>query len=114
LGRGRYGLVPEKFVFVERKTHHEDWVGEGSVKERFQLKTSHAHAYFHSDEPLDSAFERLVAKGKMERKEADKSIALAREVKHLHSAMKLKASIRSIYRRTAFQQADSNKVGALD
>ena len=49
-------------------------MGEGSVKERFELKTSHAYGYFSKDMQLDDTFEKQVAKGKMDRKTADAAI----------------------------------------
>jgi hypothetical protein len=52
-------------------------VGEGSVKERFELKTSDAYGYFHKDVQLDQTFEKRVAKGKMDRKSADAAIRVS-------------------------------------
>ena len=33
-----YGNEAPSSVFVEQKTHHDDWTGEPSVKERFALR----------------------------------------------------------------------------
>jgi hypothetical protein len=122
------------------------------VKERFQLKTSHAHAYFHTEQPRDGAVQHSVDTSHLSRKDADTALQvrgrrqlnpsphteppldggsrvwpaahvprdqlrrgggvaqLSAEVRQLHNTMRLKASIRSVYKRTAFQQADSNTV----
>ena len=41
---GNYG----RLVFVEQKTHHEEWVDQVSVKERFQMDTDFVKGYFSS------------------------------------------------------------------
>ena len=53
-------------------------MGEGSVKERFELKTSHAYGYFNEDMQLDQTFEKQVTKGRMNRKTADAAIQVRR------------------------------------
>uniref|UniRef100_A0A7S0QT37 VTC domain-containing protein n=1 Tax=Pyramimonas obovata TaxID=1411642 RepID=A0A7S0QT37_9CHLO len=108
-----YGLSPDKTVFVERKTHHEDWVGEGSVKERFELKTDKTAEYFRSpggERVVERELRKKAAKGEMSDKETEKAIELATEVRQMWDQRKLQSSIRSVYQRTAFQRSDSNKV----
>jgi SPX domain protein involved in polyphosphate accumulation len=40
---GNYG----RNVFIEQKTHHEQWVDQVSVKERFQMESEHTKGYLH-------------------------------------------------------------------
>ncbi|KAK3264827.1 hypothetical protein CYMTET_26456, partial [Cymbomonas tetramitiformis] len=105
-----YGLSPEKSIFVERKTHHEAWVGEGSLKERFELKTKHAANYFNKDYDIWESLQEKIVKGELSQESAEKAAVLAREVKTMHTELNLKPSVRSVYKRTAFQLSDSNKV----
>ncbi|VWU51592.1 vacuolar transporter chaperone, putative, partial [Hepatocystis sp. ex Piliocolobus tephrosceles] len=38
---------PNKIIFVERKTHHEEWTGEKSTKERFELEQKYLLKYMN-------------------------------------------------------------------
>jgi hypothetical protein len=75
-----YGGMSSDTIFIERKTHREDWTGEESVKARFKLK---------------------------EQKRSEKDIAsdeqLAREIQYRVLTRKLEPVTRSFYHRTAFQ-----------
>ncbi|KAG2359089.1 VTC domain-containing protein [Suillus spraguei] len=70
-----YGDMDVKTIFIERKTHREDWTGEKSVKACFPIKEHLA----------------LVDKGKKTQAEVDSMIQLASEIqyriltKQLHS-----------------------------
>ena len=44
-GCGGCGKMESGDVFVERKTHHESWSLDGSVKERFRLERPHLAGY---------------------------------------------------------------------
>lgn len=67
-------------IFVERKTHREDWTGEKSVKARFPIKENKVDAFFRGDYTMDEEFEELYKKGKKTRQEVDSMIQLAKEV----------------------------------
>ena len=44
-----YGKAEKaKEIFIERKTHHEDWTGEPSVKQRVPIKETHVRHTFGS------------------------------------------------------------------
>jgi SPX domain protein involved in polyphosphate accumulation len=75
-----YGDVGVKQIFVERKTHREDWTGEKSVKARFPIEEQHVNAYLRGEYTMDEAFEQLRKKGKKSDKDVDSMIKLAREV----------------------------------
>ncbi|KAF8740092.1 hypothetical protein AX14_008722 [Amanita brunnescens Koide BX004] len=98
-----YGDVDTKTIFVERKTHREDWTGEKSVKARFPIKEHLVNAFFRGEYTVDTEFQQLVKKGKKTQQEVDTMIQLANEVQYSILTKKLKPVMRSFYNRTAFQ-----------
>lgn len=77
-----YGGMDVKTIFVERKTHREDWTGEKSVKARFPIKEDKVNAFLKGEYTMDAEFEALVTKGKKTRQEVDSMIQLAQEVQY--------------------------------
>ena len=69
-------------IFVERKTHREDWTGEKSVKARFPIKEHLVNAFLRGEYTMDEEFQELVSKGKKTQTEADSMIQLANEVQY--------------------------------
>jgi SPX domain protein involved in polyphosphate accumulation len=69
-------------IFVERKTHREDWTGEKSVKARFPLKEHLINPFLRGEYTVDADFQQLVAKGKKSQQEVDSMIQLANEVQY--------------------------------
>lgn len=69
-------------IFVERKTHREDWTGEKSVKARFPLKEHLINPFLRGEYTVDADFQQLVAKGKKTQQEVDTMIQLANEVQY--------------------------------
>jgi len=51
-------------IFVERKTHREDWTGEKSVKARFPMKEKHVNAYLSGRMTAEAVFEKMRKEGK--------------------------------------------------
>ncbi|KIL67548.1 hypothetical protein M378DRAFT_73335 [Amanita muscaria Koide BX008] len=98
-----YGDVDSKTIFVERKTHREDWTGEKSVKARFPLKEHLVNAFLRGEYTVDADFQQLVKKGKKTQQEVDAMIQLANEVQYSVLTRQLKPAMRSFYNRTAFQ-----------
>lgn len=98
-----YGGMDNKQIFVERKTHREDWTGEKSVKARFPIKEENVNAYMSGEYRMADTFEELRKKGKKSDKEVDSMIQLANEVQYSVQAHKLQPVMRSFYNRTAFQ-----------
>ncbi|KAF8150847.1 VTC domain-containing protein [Crassisporium funariophilum] len=72
--------VNNKTIFVERKTHREDWTGEKSVKARFPLKEHLVNPFLRGEYTVDADFQGLVRKGKKSQVEVDGMIQLASEV----------------------------------
>eukprot|EP00127_Corallochytrium_limacisporum_P006565 Clim_evm37s230 gene=Clim_evmTU37s230 len=103
-----YGTMANQ-VFFERKTHHEDWTGYESVKERFMVSEKHV------DEVCDGTYgpdrvAKKVAKRKKSQKEVDATYQLAYETQQSIINKKLKPCVRTYYKRTAFQLPTSNTV----
>ncbi|KAK9322102.1 VTC domain-containing protein [Lipomyces orientalis] len=98
-----YGGMSSDVVFVERKTHREDWTGEKSVKARFSLKEKNVNAFLRGEYTVDQAFKKMREDGKKSPKEIDDLEQLAREVQYTVLTKKLQPVVRSFYNRTAFQ-----------
>jgi SPX domain protein involved in polyphosphate accumulation len=107
-------------IFVERKTHREDWTGEKSVKARFPIKEHLVNAFLRGEYTVDEEFQELVKKGKKSQQEVDSMIQLANEVQYAVLTRKLEPGelslldinsvysppnevMRTFYNRTAFQ-----------
>lgn len=90
-------------IFVERKTHREDWTGEKSVKARFTLKEKNVNAFLEGKMTVEQAFEKMRRDGKKSEKEIADLEQLAREIQYRVITRKLKPVTRSFYHRTAFQ-----------
>ena len=98
-----YGDMDVQTVFVERKTHREDWTGEKSVKARFALKEKNVNAFLKGEFTVEQAFEKMRKEGKKPIKEIENLEALAREIQYTMIAKELHPMVRSFYHRTAFQ-----------
>jgi uncharacterized membrane protein YidH (DUF202 family) len=98
-----YGGMSTDTIFIERKTHREDWTGEESVKARFKLKEKNVNAFLRGELRPEQVFE----KERKEQKRPEKDIAsdeqLAREIQYRVLTRKLEPVTRSFYHRTAFQ-----------
>jgi SPX domain protein involved in polyphosphate accumulation len=77
-----FNLTSPIQIFVERKTHREDWTGEKSVKARFPLKEHLINPFLRGEYTVDADFQQLVAKGKKSQQEVDSMIQLANEVQY--------------------------------
>lgn len=98
-----YGGMKSDQIFVERKTHREDWTGEKSVKARFALKENKVNSFLKGDFTATQAFEKARKEGKKSVKEIDNLEALAKEVQYSVLKHKFRPVMRSFYNRTAFQ-----------
>ncbi|GAA5867318.1 hypothetical protein JCM1840_005027 [Sporobolomyces johnsonii] len=98
-----YGDMGVKQIFVERKTHREDWTGEKSVKARFPIAEHLVNDYLSGKHTMDATFEEIRKKGKKSDKEIDGMIKLAREVQAAIKHKNLQPAMRTFYNRTAFQ-----------
>ncbi|OCF54818.1 vacuolar transporter chaperone 4 [Kwoniella mangroviensis CBS 10435] len=98
-----YGDVTGTTIFVERKTHREDWTGEKSVKERFTIKEDKMNEFLAGHYTMDDEFDALVKKGKKTEKEVEGMKQLANEIQYAIITRKLRPVMRTFYNRTAFQ-----------
>ncbi|GAA5843483.1 hypothetical protein JCM5353_003586, partial [Sporobolomyces roseus] len=98
-----YGDTDVKQIFVERKTHREDWTGEKSVKARFPIPEHLVNDYLSGAHTMDATFDELRKKGKKTEKEVESMKKLAREVQAAVLYKKLEPVVRTFYNRTAFQ-----------
>ncbi|KAI9868638.1 MAG: vacuolar transporter chaperone [Trichoglossum hirsutum] len=98
-----YGGMETEAIFVERKTHREDWTGEKSVKARFMLKEKNVNAFLEGKLTVESVFEKMRREGKKGEKEIEDLEQLAREIQYRVITRSLQPVVRSFYNRTAFQ-----------
>jgi hypothetical protein len=102
-------------IFVERKTHREDWTGEKSVKARFGIKEKNVNAYMKGELLPAALFEKARKDGKKPTKQIDEDERLAQEVQYSVLKKGYKPVCRSFYNRTAFQlPADARVRISLD
>lgn len=98
-----YGGMGNNTIFVERKTHREDWTGEKSVKARFPIKEKNVNAFMKGDFTVEDLFAKARQEGKKSIKEIEELEKLATEAQYTIITKKLKPVVRSFYNRTAFQ-----------
>jgi SPX domain protein involved in polyphosphate accumulation/uncharacterized membrane protein YidH (DUF202 family) len=98
-----YGGMENETIFMERKTHREDWTGEKSVKARFTLKEKNVNAFLAGKMTVEEAFAKMRKDGKKSADEIEQLEQLAREIQYRVITRKLVPVTRSFYHRTAFQ-----------
>ena len=110
-----YGGMQNETIFVERKTHREDWTGEKSVKARFALKEKNVNSYLRGELLPAAIFEKARKEGKKSEKAIAEDERLASEVQWTVLKKGYKPVCRSFYHRTAFQlPADARVRISLD
>ncbi|KAI0483194.1 SPX-domain-containing protein [Xylariaceae sp. FL0804] len=105
-----YGGMQNDTIFVERKTHREDWTGEQSVKARFSTKEKNINAYMRGDLLPAAMFEKARKDGKRSVKAIAEDENLAREIQYSVLKKGYKPVCRSFYNRTAFQLPSDARV----
>ncbi|KAF2230503.1 SPX-domain-containing protein [Viridothelium virens] len=99
-----YGGMNSDTIFVERKTHREDWTGEKSVKARFALKEKNVNPFLEGRMTVGAAFsDKMRRDGKKSEEEIANLEQLAHEIQYRVLTRKLVPVTRSFYNRTAFQ-----------
>ncbi|KAF7721228.1 vacuolar transporter chaperone [Apophysomyces ossiformis] len=96
-----YGGMDSNTIFVERKTHREDWTGEKSVKARFPIKEKYLNAFLAGQYTTEELFAKT--RGKKSEKEMQELEQLAQEVQYRVLTKRLHPMMRTFYNRTAFQ-----------
>ncbi|GKT55129.1 vacuolar transporter chaperone 4 [Colletotrichum tofieldiae] len=74
-----YGGMQSENIFVERKTHREDWTGEKSVKARFSVKEKNVNSYMRGELLPAALFEKARKEGKKPEKQIAEDERLAKE-----------------------------------
>lgn len=100
-----YGTTdnPEN-VFIERKTHKEDWTGDISVKERFCLKEKYVDEFITGSFKPENVAEKLQKhEPNIDQEELAKVKKLASEIQDRILISSLSPAVRTFYNRTAFQ-----------
>lgn len=103
-------LPSEKYMFVERKTHHESWSGKNSKKERFPIRREKLSDLMRGQLNVRDEIDLAVRNGVSKSNETEYSINLASECQDAFMSRKLRPKIRSVYHRTAFQKSSTNVV----
>ncbi|KAI8086334.1 vacuolar transporter chaperone complex subunit [Halteromyces radiatus] len=98
-----YGGMDSNTIFVERKTHREDWTGEKSVKARFPIKEKYLNAFLQGQYTVDELFAKTREQGRKSEKEIQELEQLAQEVQYRVLTKRLHPMMRTFYNRTAFQ-----------
>ncbi|GAW81807.1 vacuolar transporter chaperone [Plasmodium gonderi] len=128
---------PDKIIFVERKIHHEEWTGETSTKERFELEQKYVFKFMNGQLNMRNFFLKKLqtwreaqganattgvkaeneGRGSARRntggsleKRMKKNIKLATEIQKMIIQNRLEPVIRTSYLRCAFQQSNDNSV----
>lgn len=110
-----YGGMQTDQIFVERKTHREDWTGESSVKARFSVKEKNVNAYMKGHLLPKAIFEKARKEGKKSEKQIAEDEKLAKEIQWSILKKGYEPVCRSFYNRTAFQlPADARVRISLD
>lgn len=110
-----YGGMGTEKIYVERKTHREDWTGEKSVKARFEMREKHVNSYFRGEMLPAAILEKQRKEGKKPKSALDEDEKLAQEVQWECLKKGYEPVCRSFYHRTAFQlPADARVRISLD
>ncbi|KAG0018576.1 vacuolar transporter chaperone [Podila clonocystis] len=98
-----YGGMDQQQIFVERKTHREDWTGEKSVKARFPIKEKYVNAFLRGEYTLEATIAKMRAEGKKSEKEIAEFEQLSSECQYGILTKNYGPVMRTFYNRTAFQ-----------
>lgn len=98
-----YGDMDQQEIFVERKTHREDWTGESSVKSRFSIKEKYVNSYLNGEYNMEKSIQKMKERQQKSPKELKSLQELSVEIQNTVIQKGLKPMVRTFYNRTAFQ-----------
>jgi SPX domain protein involved in polyphosphate accumulation len=104
-----YGPGEPQTVYVERKTHKDDWGGENSLKERFALHARNVHAFLCGEFTVEDAEASMHAQGKSDDEIAAMALLFG-EVYEIIRSRRLEPEVRTQYMRLAWQSDANAKV----
>lgn len=97
-----YETEEPNVVFIERKTHHDSWTGDESVKERFTLKVSQILPFLKGEYTLEDKLAEMTAKGASDADKENVS-TLFTEIYNQIDSKQLRPTMRTQYMRAAYQ-----------
>lgn len=102
----------DKEIFIERKTHHEQWSGESSTKERFMLPQRFVERFMNGSLDIQKYAAEYATQGKknMNDKKVQNILRLGHEIQDAILEHKLVPMVRTSYLRSAFQLSTRNDV----
>lgn len=109
-----YGDKPkgDELVFLELKTHHEQWIADKSVKQRVNLRERDMSKLLARDgAKWDRVFTEelvLAANPKLKGDDLQEAVQLLHQMRKLIIKRDLRPCVRTRYLRMAFQSAESN------
>lgn len=109
-----YGTKPEgkQPIFLELKTHHEKWVNSKSVKERVSIQAQDMDAFLSSAQwTFDEALTVVTpVNPTLSDVDLEKAADLLLTMHNMVVDLGLRPCVRSVYKRAAFQSAQSNSL----
>jgi SPX domain protein involved in polyphosphate accumulation/uncharacterized membrane protein YidH (DUF202 family) len=109
-----YGTKPQGKdpIFIELKTHHEKWINSKSVKERVTIQAQDMDAFLASMKWKNEDALALVVKANpsLSGDSLQKSTTLLLTMHEMVVKKGLRPCVRSVYKRAAFQSAQSNSL----
>jgi len=97
-----YATNEPDVVFVERKTHHDSWTGDLSVKERFTLKEKQVLPFLRGEYTVEDKIAEMQKSGKSQR-DQDNVRRLFSEIYSQIDSKQLRPTMRTVYMRAAYQ-----------
>ena len=88
-----------EFVFIERKMHEDSWTGGVSKKMRFKISEGSVNNYLRGEDVYEEVF-----------KLNGDVYNLYKEIQDTITLNNLRPALRTVYRRTAFQLPNCNKI----
>lgn len=106
-----YHTLPKpKTVFIERKTHHENWVEKDSVKERFELNAENVYDFMKGKYTVNDFVQQLVQSSAYTKSDIEKMVSLFQEVQTTLIRQSLVPTVTTQYDRSAFQLEGNDTV----
>ncbi|KAI7860285.1 VTC domain-containing protein [Circinella umbellata] len=97
-------------VYIERKTHHAEWLDGKSVKDRFKLKEKEANAFVQGNYTADAISADLRASNTVDEATLRQQHFVAQGVETSFRQRQLEPMCRVFYNRTAFQRPNDQRL----
>ncbi|KAI8985359.1 VTC domain-containing protein [Pilobolus umbonatus] len=104
-----YGPCSSKNIYIERKTHHAEWLEGASVKDRFRVNEDQVNDFIAGKLTPDQIANELRNKG-VDENIIKETHVIGSGIQTSIREKKLEPILRVFYNRTAFQLPDSQKL----